>query len=129
LEKFQTRPMQTVDTSDEEKVIPWAEGNGLWHIVFQLVNNLTGVDIITFFVQNPYAIDSVEGLAVRIGRRAEELEPVLEELCKEELLNRIDLGDIVVYELSEDPKRRQTLQQYVIWLNEGYHWTRMVMDQ
>jgi hypothetical protein len=41
----------------------------------------------------------------------------------------VDLADVRVYELTEDSHRRQTLQQYVTWLQEGYHWARMVMDR
>ena len=34
-----------------------------------------------------------------------------------------------VYDLTAEPRRRQTLQQYVTWLQEGYHWARMALDQ
>jgi hypothetical protein len=34
-----------------------------------------------------------------------------------------------IYRLADDPHRRQTLQQYVLWLQEGYHWARMGMEQ
>jgi hypothetical protein len=117
------------DRTDEEKVIPWAEGNGLWGTISKLASGLAGVDIITFFVQNPYACDSAESLGVRIGRRAKQIEPVLTGLAEEGLLHAVDLGDVCVYELTADPHKRQTLQQYVAWLQEGYHWARMVMDR
>ena len=117
-----------VDAVDEEKVIPWAEGNGLWSTISRLISDLSGVDIITFFVQNPYTCDSAESLAVRIGRKGRYLVPVLEGLTQAGLLHAVDLGDLRVYELTDDPYQRQTLQQYVAWLQEGYHWARMVMD-
>ena len=113
----------------EEKVIPWAEGNGLWAKISDLVSSLVGVDLVTFFVQNPYTCDSAEGVAVRIGRRVERIQPVLDGLAEAGLLYAVDLGDLRVYELTSDPHRRQTLQQYVAWLQEGYHWARMVMDR
>jgi hypothetical protein len=113
---------------DEEKVIPWAEGNGLWSTLSRLISDLSAVDIVTFFVQNPYTCDSAESLAVRIGRRARRVEPVLEGLAAAGLLHTVDLGDVRVYELTADAHKRQTLQQYVAWLQEGYHWARMVMD-
>jgi len=117
------------DMADEEKVIPWAEGNGLWRTISQLLSDLPGVDIAAFFVQNPYACDSVEGLAVRVGRRVSQIEPVLKRLTRAGLLQTMDIGGQHIYELTHDPHRRQTLQQYVAWLQEGYHWARMVMDQ
>lgn len=115
--------------SDEEKVIPWAEGNGLWHSINKLIFDLAGVDIVTFFVQNPYTCDSAESLSVRIGRRKAQVEPVLQGLAEAGLFKATDLGGVCVYELTDDPQRRQTLQQYVAWLQEGYHWARMALDR
>ena len=125
----QTQSQAIVGHDDEEKVIPWAEGNGLWRTVTQLVCNLVSVDIVTFFVQNPYSCDTASGLASRIGRQVEQVEPVLEDFARVNLLKATYLDTICVYELTDDPKRRQTLQQYVAWLSEGYHWARMVLDQ
>ena len=113
----------------EDKVIPWAEGNGLWGKISDLVSDLTGVDLVAFFVRNPYTCDSAEGIGVRIGRRADRIRPVLDGLAEAGLLNAVDLEGLRVYELTADPHHRQTLQQYVAWLEEGYHWTRMVMDR
>jgi hypothetical protein len=119
---------ETVEHADEEKVIPWAEGNGLWGTITGSVSNLFGVDVVTFFVQNPYVCDSAASIATRIGRQVMEVEPVLETLAGAGLLEATDLGGTCVYQLTEDPDRRQTLQQYVTWLQEGFHWARMVMD-
>jgi hypothetical protein len=116
------------ELANTEKVIPWAEGNGLWGIIAGLVSDLAGMDLATFFVQNPYTCDCAESLAGRIGRPVEEVEPVLEGFAQAELLNAMDLGNLRIYELTGDPHRRQTLQQYVAWLQEGYHWTRMVLE-
>jgi len=118
-----------VDRTADEKVIPWAEGNGLWHTITELVSDLPGVDLVTFFVQNPYTFDSGGSIAIRIGYSPGEIEPVLEALHEAGLLEAMDLGGIQAYELTEDPHRRQTLQQYVSWLQEGFHWARMVMDR
>lgn len=120
---------QAADRADEEKVIPWAEGNGLWRALSQLVNDLTGVDLVTFFVQNPFTCDTAEGLAMRIGRQPYQVEPVLERLTEMKLLNKSYTGPYCVYEMTNDVQHRQTAQQYVLWLGEGYHWTRMVLDR
>ena len=113
--------------ADEDKVIPWAEGNGLWHTINKVASDLAGVDLITFFVQNPYTCDSAENLAIRIGRQASETEASLEALDEAGLVEKTDLGDVCVYQMTSDPYRRQTLQQYVSWLREGFHWARMVI--
>lgn len=116
------------DLADEEKVIPWAEGNGLWGIISELASDLVGVDVITFFAQNPYACDSVEGIAVRIGRRVASVKVVLEGLAKAGFLDVTDMDPVRVYNLTDEPNQRQTLQQYVAWLQESYHWGRLVLD-
>ena len=115
--------------ADEEKIIPWAEGNGTWKAISRLVSDLPSVDVVTFFVQNPYTCDTAEGLAVRIGRKIAQVKPVLEALVKGGFLLATDLPDLCVYELTDDPKHRQTLQQYVVWLQEGYHWARLAIDR
>lgn len=125
----ETETGQSAIVRAEDKVIPWAEGNGLWGKISDLVSDLVGVDLVTFFVHNPYTCDSAESLAVRIGRRVERIRPVLDGLAGAGLLHTMDLGDLRVYELTSDPHRRQTLQQYVAWLQEGYHWARLAMDR
>jgi hypothetical protein len=115
--------------ADEEKVLPWAEGNGLWAVISTLASDLVSVDVVTFFVQNPYACDSAEGIAVRIGRDFPSVAHALEDLTAAQLLEVSELGESCVYTLTKDPPRRQTLQQYVAWLQEGYHWARLAMDR
>jgi hypothetical protein len=128
LTEIQTIRLEVGDHVDDEKVIPWAEGNGLWGALSSLVNNLAAVDIVTFFVDNPYAYDTAEGIGVHIGRPASRVEPILHELASMGILETMELEDVRVYLLPEDPKQRQTMQQYVSWLREGYHWARMTME-
>lgn len=115
------------ERADDEKVIPWAEGNGLWATIKQLTSDLTAVDVVTFFVQNPYAMDSARSIAERIGRHLEVVAPILESLAHTGFLERVNLNGLVVYQMTSDTHRRQTLQQYVTWLQEAYHWARLVM--
>jgi hypothetical protein len=115
--------------ADDEKVLPWAEGNGLWGVISTLASDLVSVDVVTFFVQNPYTCDSPKGIAVRIGREFPSVAHALEDLTAAQLLEVSELGELRVYTLTEDPQRRQTLQQYVAWLQEGYHWARLAMDR
>ena len=124
-----SEPQKREERADEEKIIPWAEGNGLWNTISQLVSDLSAVDLVTFLVQNPYTVDTAENLAVSIGRKVTQIEPVLEALTGAGFLNLTVMERLRVYDLTSDPRRRQTLQQYVSWLQEGYHWARMAMDQ
>lgn len=109
-------------------MIPWAEGNSLWEVITQHTPDLSSVDVITFFVQNPYAIDSAQSISERIGRQPEAVVPTLESLAHAGFLDRHDLGCVVIYAMTGETHRRQTLQQYVTWLREGYHWARLVLS-
>jgi hypothetical protein len=128
LNSTQADRLEVDGSADDEKVIPWAEGNGLWSALERLVINLTAVDIVTFLVDNPYTCDSAGSIAMRIGRPVYRVEPILQELAMESVLHAVDLADVRVYSLPEDPQQRQTMQQYVSWLREGYHWARMTME-
>jgi len=114
--------------ADEDKVIPWAEGNGLWGTLTKLISDLVAADLVTLLVRNPYTCDSAAGLALSIGRDPARIQPVLENLVDAGFLQMVDLAGLHVYELTDEPHRRQTLQQYVTWLLEGYHWARLAMD-
>ena len=120
---------QTLDRADEDKVIPWAEGNGLWSVLSHLASDLVGADLVGFFVDNPYASDTAQSLAVRVGRQPFEVEPVLDALVEAGFLELVVLGSLRVYQVTEEPHRRQTLQQYTTWLREGFHWARLALDR
>jgi hypothetical protein len=115
------------ERADEEKVIPWAEGNGLWAVIARITSDLAAVDVITFLVQNPYVMDSAQSIAERIGRHLEAVAPTLESLAQAGFVDRFDIEGVVIYELTADTHHRQTLQQYVTWLQEAYHWARLVI--
>ena len=116
------------DFDGRQAIIPWAEGNGLWKRITDVASSLSGVDLITFFARNPQSCDSAEELAVRIGRQVSKVRPILEEPDAAGFLAMIELDGMRIYRLVNDPYRRQTLEQYVIWLQEGYHWARIGMD-
>jgi hypothetical protein len=129
VDRHDSSRLKLANPDHEETVIPWAEGNVLWDVISTLASDLVGVDLMTFFVQNPYACDSAEGVAVRIGRDVPSVERALEALAAARLLEVSDLGELCVYTLTQEAHRRQTLQQYVAWLQEGYHWVRLAMDR
>jgi hypothetical protein len=127
--EFRTVDQKPFDFDGSQAIIPWAEGNGLWTQITELVSSLSGVDVITFFALNPHACDSAEQVAVRIGRRPDKVRGILEALQSAGFMEVVELDGMRIYRLANDPRRRQTLQQYVIWLQEGYHWVRMGMEQ
>jgi hypothetical protein len=50
-----------------------------------------------FFQQNPFAVDTARGLAVRLGRKVEHVEPVLDRLVDLAILVRVQEGEVTVY--------------------------------
>jgi hypothetical protein len=124
-----SRNLDSLIYADEAKVIPWAEGNGLWGTLTELVSDLIAADLVTFLIQNPCTYDSVDGLALAIGRDPASIRPVLDGLADAGFLQKVELNGLSAYHLADEPHRRQTLQQYVTWLQEGYHWARLAMDR
>jgi hypothetical protein len=121
--------LESLTCIDKPVVIPWAEGNGLWSTLAELVSDLVAADLVTFLIRNPSSYDSAAGLALAIGRDADAIQPVLDGLAHASFLVRVELNGLDAYHLTEEPHHRQTLQQYVTWLQEGYHWTRLAMDR
>ena len=64
------------------------------------VRSLLTWDILVFFHKNPTAVVDVQGLASRLGRRAEEIEPEIAPLCESGILQCA--GGLVRYKPSPD---------------------------
>ena len=62
-------------------------GPSVMHFVEQHVRSLLAWDIIVFFHRNPMAVLDAAGLASRLGRRVEEVEPEVDDLCGGGILN------------------------------------------
>jgi hypothetical protein len=50
-----------------------------------------------FFIENPYAYESLDGLAIRVGRKPESLIPVIDEMIVQEILESIHSGKQKIY--------------------------------
>ncbi len=77
--------------------------------VDQHVRSLLTWDILVFFHRNPDAVLDIEGLASRLGRRADELEPEIEALCEGRILARA--GGLVRYKPAAET--RETIGHFV----------------
>jgi len=84
-------------------------GPAVMKFVDQHVRSLLTWDILVFFHRNPDAVLDLEGLASRLGRRSEELEPEIEALCSGRILTRA--GGLVRYRPS--PEMRDTVARFV----------------
>lgn len=64
------------------------------------VDSLLAWDILVFFQRNPEAVLDPDGLATRLGRRTEEVEPEVESLCEARILQRA--GGLIRYRPSRE---------------------------
>jgi hypothetical protein len=73
------------------------------------VRSLLTWDVLVFFHRTPDAVLDVEGLATRLGRRVEELQPEVQELCRDRILECS--GGLVRYR--PDTELRETVESFV----------------
>ncbi len=69
-------------------------------LVGRLLSSEVKGDLLVLFRRNPGLIDSSEGVASRIGRRANEIEPDLADLTEIGILDRIKIGRLNAYRLN-----------------------------
>ncbi|MDA3936585.1 MAG: hypothetical protein PF636_06950 [Actinomycetota bacterium] len=73
------------------------------------VRSLLTWDILVFFHRNPDAVLDDEGLALRLGRRVEEIELEVESLCSGMILQKA--GGLIRYKPT--PEMRETITGFV----------------
>lgn len=84
-------------------------GPAVMEFVDQHVRSLLTWDILVFFHRNPDAVLDLEGLASRLGRRSEELQPEVEALCDGRILAKA--GGLIRYKPSAG--MRDTVARFV----------------
>ena len=84
-------------------------GPSIMKFVDQYVRSLLTWDVLVFFHRNPDAVLDLEGLASRLGRRSEELQPEIDELCKDKILQCA--GGLIRYRPSSE--LRDTIGRFV----------------
>lgn len=84
-------------------------GPSVMQFVERHVRSLLTWDILVFFHRNPDAVLDASGLASRLGRRVEELDPEIEALCAGRILQCA--GGLIRYKPS--PEMRETIGTFV----------------
>jgi len=59
------------------------------------------VECTYFFEENPYAMETAQSLALRIGRSADQLAPILEHLAALTILSKFGEGANAIYRYSQ----------------------------
>jgi hypothetical protein len=78
--------------------------------VSHYVRSLLAWDILVFFDRNPEAVLDVEGLASRLGRRAEEVGPEVDALCQARILQCA--GGLIRYKPTDE--MRESVAEFVL---------------
>lgn len=72
------------------------------------------VECTMFFQENPYTYETLDGLAIRIGRNPDDLRPVLEKLVEDSILEVIGSGYQAIY---------RYIQPVTMGIKEGITWS------
>lgn len=84
-------------------------GPAVMEFVDQHVRSLLTWDILVFYHRNPEAVLDIDGLASRLGRRSDELQPEIESLCDGHILSRA--GGLIRYKPTAE--MRDTVARFV----------------
>ena len=84
-------------------------GPSVTEFVDRHIRSLLTWDVLVFFHRNPDAVLDMPGLASRLSRRVEELEPEIAELCESKILSRA--GGLIRYRST--PEVREKVGQFV----------------
>lgn len=84
-------------------------GPSVTQFVERHVRSLLAWDILVFFHRNPDAVLDSQGLASRLGRRVEEVDPEIEALCEGRILSCA--GGLIRYQPT--PEMRQQVGSFV----------------
>lgn len=93
-------------TNDRENVydLEGVLGPTVTQFVESHVRSLLAWDILVYFHRNPDAVLDSPGLASRLGRHVEEVEPEVESLCEGRILQRA--GGLIRYKPSDDVREQ-----------------------
>ena len=70
-------------------------------------------DIVRYFGENPYGLDTADSIANRIGRAPAVVTRTLDDLALLGLLRRRQLGAQLVYQLTDDAAFRDALSRFL----------------
>ncbi|GGH83246.1 hypothetical protein JOD43_002982 [Pullulanibacillus pueri] len=67
------------------------------------------VECTYFFEENPYAMETVQSLANRLGRAIETLEPIVNQLVSLSILSKMGSGDETIYRYNQPTMMNEKL--------------------
>ncbi len=78
------------------------------------VNSFIKWDLVRFFHDNPHTTDTAEGIARYTGRDVRTVEPELQQLVSSGVLQKTELGELMVYTLATDTEIRSLIDTFIL---------------
>jgi len=78
------------------------------------VNSFIKWDLVRFFYENPHTVDTAENIAKYAGRHLSAVAPELEDLTNSGIMERKEVGDQVVYSLTQDRAIRDLVERFIV---------------
>jgi DNA-binding transcriptional ArsR family regulator len=86
---------------------------GLLEFLQTRIDSFVKWDLVRFFHDNPYTMDTAENIARYAGRSIDVIRADLADLTRDGVLEENQLGGMAVYSLVPDPRVRELLEQFV----------------
>jgi len=86
---------------------------GLLEFLQTRIDSFVKWDLVRFFHDNPYTIDTAENIARYAGRSVDVIRSELADLTRDGVLEESQLGGMTVYSLVPDRRVRELLEQFV----------------
>ncbi|MCB0194893.1 MAG: hypothetical protein KDJ65_23285 [Anaerolineae bacterium] len=77
------------------------------------VNSFIKWDLVRFFHENPNTADTVENIAKYAGRNVTAVEPELDELVRDDIMQKTLLADTPIYQLVTDEQMRNLVDKFI----------------
>lgn len=78
------------------------------------VNSFIKWDLVRFFHENPHTADTVDNIAKYAGRSVTAVEPELEELVDNGIMQKTMLGDTPIFTLVTDESMRTLVDNFIV---------------
>ncbi len=85
----------------------------LLDLVKTKVNSFTKLDMVRFLGENPNTMGTADNMATYVGRNRLAVEPELQDLVAEGLMQVQSVGGIAVYSLAKDDATRELVQRFI----------------
>ena len=86
---------------------------GLLEFLQTRIDSFVKWDLVRFFHDNPYTMDTAENIARYAGRSVDVIRADLADLTRDGVLEEDQLGGMTVYSLVPDHRVRELLEQFV----------------